>query len=106
VSDQIIVQYLGFESKGDSREYAFSVREPSGEPLEYTLTVVNEAFLSHRIQYQDAPQICSLRLHRELATNANHPSTTHFSITDAELAEYHNSRKPKSPSTSKPRRDD
>ena len=100
------MQYLGFKSKESCREYAFSVREPSGEPLEYTLTIVNEAFASHRVRYQDAPEICSLRLRRELAANGNHPRMTQFSITDVELAEYRNPRKPKSPFILKLPRDD
>ncbi|MGB9334686.1 MAG: hypothetical protein WCB14_06750, partial [Candidatus Acidiferrales bacterium] len=106
LSDQIIVQYVGFEEKGGLREYAFTVREPSSEPLDYTLTIFNEAFVAHRARYQDAPDICSLRLRRELATNANHPPTTHFSITDAEMAEYHDARKQKPLRSFQPRRDD
>jgi len=106
LSDQVIVQYLGFEEKGGLREYSFTVREPAHEPLQYTLTIINEAFVAHRARYQDAPDICSLRLHRELATNANHPPTTHFSITDAEMAEYHDTRKPKPLRSFQPRRDD
>jgi len=38
LSDQVIVQYLGFEEKGGLREYSFTVREPAHEPLQYTLT--------------------------------------------------------------------
>ena len=96
MSDPIIVQYVGFQAKTLVREYMFAVREVPSEPLQYTLTIANEAFASHRARYQDAPDICSLRLHRELATHANHPPTTEFCVTDAELADYHEARKPKS----------
>ena len=65
-------------------------------PREYTLTIPNEAFQAHRARYQDAPQICSLRLRRELATNANQPPTNEFCITDAELADYRGARAQKS----------
>jgi len=88
VGDNIIVQYVGFEAKPSVREYTFSVRETSNEPRDFTLTITNEAFDSHRARYQDAPDICSLRLHRELATYANHPPKTHFRITEAELDDY------------------
>lgn len=64
---------------------------------EYALTIANEAFEAHRARYQDGPDICSLRLHRELAANANHPPTTHFCVTDAELADYGDARRPKPP---------
>ena len=31
------------------------MREVSGEPREFTFTILNEAFRAHRITYQDAP---------------------------------------------------
>jgi len=93
--DQIIVQYVGFKVKLLVREHIFAVREPSNEPLEYTVTIANQAFVSHRAQYPDGPNICSLRLHRELAPNANRPPTTEFCVTDSELADYQNDSKPK-----------
>ncbi len=98
MSNALIVEYIGFESKPMVREYTFRVREVCKEPREYTLTVLNEAFDSHRARYQDAPEICSQRLHRELAANANHLPKTHYRITDAELDDY------RSAHTSKPSR--
>jgi hypothetical protein len=95
LKDQIVVQYVGFSAKALVREYTFAVREPAGEACEYTLAITNEAFESHRARYQDAPEICSLRLHRELASNANRPLETQLSITDAELADYLSARKQK-----------
>jgi hypothetical protein len=94
LSDQIIVQYIGFSTKGLVRAYTFSVRAAAGDPREYTLTIANEAFESRRARYQDAPEICSMRLRRELAENAD-GAATQFSITDAELADYQGARKPK-----------
>jgi len=88
VSEKIYVQYLGFESKAEVREYTFCVREVSHEPREFILTIANEAFVSHRARYQDAPDICYVKLQRELATYANHPPETHFQITDTELDDY------------------
>lgn len=93
--DQIIVQYVGFAAKALVREYTFAVRGTEATPREYTLTIANEAFQAHRARYQDAPQICSLRLHRELATNENQPPASEFCITDAELADYRGARAPK-----------
>jgi hypothetical protein len=54
VSTAVIVQYLGFQAKPLSREYTFNVRG-GGEEREYTLNIANEAFVSHRASYQDAP---------------------------------------------------
>jgi hypothetical protein len=96
VSDTIIVQYLGFEAKPLVREYTFQVRE-SGADREFTLQIANEAFLSHQVQYQDAPAICSKRLQAELAAHANHPTELQYVITSAELVAFRASRpeKPK-----------
>jgi len=90
-----MVQFVGFESKRLSREYKFTVRESATEPREFTLTIANKAFDEHRVRYQDAPDVCSLKLRQELAAHANHPDATHFSITDLELEEYRSSHAPR-----------
>ena len=61
MSDGAIVQYRGFAVKLLVREYTFNVRE-AGSEREFTLSIENEAFVSHRARYQDAPSICSERL--------------------------------------------
>ena len=106
MSDRIIVQYVGFQATALVREYTFAVRESAGDPLEYTLTIANEAFASRRVRYQDAPEICSLRLHRELDAHGNHPPTINFCVTDAELANYELSRRPKANGVFQRRRDE
>jgi len=95
MADQFIVQYVGFTAGALAREYNFVVRDESRQSRQYTLTIANEAFLSHRVQYQDGPNICSLRLHRELAAGSDHPIEALFSVTDSELAEYQEDHKAK-----------
>ena len=95
MDDPIILQYVGFETKGAVREYVFSRRRPGGEPSNYFVTIANEAFAAHRASYQDAPSICSTRLRRECATQADHPPSTTFSVGDAELAAYRDAHAPK-----------
>ena len=90
MSDSVVVQFVRFEAKAFVREYFFTVREASCEPRQFTLTIANEAFVSHRARYQDAPDICSLKLRRELVIDPSQPSKTCFSISDAELDEYRN----------------
>lgn len=85
MSRSVIVRYAGFASKPMVREYCFLVRDVSSEPHEFTFTILNEAFRSHRVRYQDAPEICSIKLHGELAQQLNHPLKTHYRITDIEL---------------------
>jgi hypothetical protein len=93
--DAVIVQYVGFQAKSLVREYTFTVREAPSDPLQYILEIANEAFESHRARYQDAPDICSLKLRRELVAHANHPPETRFVIADGELADYRDARKVK-----------
>ncbi len=64
------VQYVGFTAKAMVREYSFLVRESSIESHEVTFTILNEAFTSHRLSLQNGPDICSLKLHRELADSS------------------------------------
>jgi hypothetical protein len=94
VSDVVVLQYVGFETKGAVREYTFTLRGTGGEFSEYFVTIANDAFVTHRVRYQDAPDICSLRLHREFATQTDHPPSTRFCVTDAELADYRHAHTP------------
>ena len=64
MNDNVVVQFIGFEAKALVREYNFQVRRASSEIREFTLTIVNEAFNSRSVRYQDVAEICSLRLHR------------------------------------------
>jgi hypothetical protein len=108
MSDAILMQYVGFESKNQGREYTFQVRYAADDIRDFTLTILNQAFTSHRVRYQDAPSVCSLKLRRELTANANHPSQTNFLISDAELDDYrlgHTSKSSKSPYGPKPQDD-
>ena len=95
MSDAVVFQYLGFQTKGAEREYTFVLRGPGGESADYFVTIANAAFLAHRVRYQDAPDICSLRLRKEFSAEATHPPLTRFCITDAELSEYRDAHAPK-----------
>lgn len=94
--DKTIVQYMGYTAKPLVREYRFTVRPAAGEMREFTVTILNEAFSSHRARFQDAPDICSHRLQRELAAPPSEESEkTHFRISDTELEEYRTAHTPK-----------
>jgi len=96
MSDSLIVQFVGYEVRPLAREYRFTVREDKAEPREFTLSIASTAFDCRRARFQDAPDICSLRLHKELAADANHPANTQFQITDEELDDYRGRHSPKS----------
>jgi len=85
------MQFVGFTAKALVREYTFMVREESLEPREFTVTIAHEAFSEHRLRFQDAPDVCSLKLRRELMNGANLLPESHFSLTNAELEDYRTS---------------
>ena len=58
------------------------------------MTIANTSFDCRRA-VQGSAGMCSLRLHRELAADANHPANTHFEITDEELDDYRGRHSPK-----------
>jgi len=88
---KVNVQYVGFEAKALGREYHFIVRQALDETSEFILTIGNEAFGSRRVRFQDAAEICSLRLHRELACFENHPPDSHYRISETDLDDYRSS---------------
>jgi hypothetical protein len=96
MTENVIVQYVGFEAKALVREYSFIVRGALNETSEFTLTIGNEAFGSRRVRFQDAPEICSLRLQRELAVFENHPPKAHYRISETDLDDYRSSHTPSS----------
>jgi hypothetical protein len=91
------VEYLGFSTKGTSREYALRVRLAAGEAHDFTLAIANAAFLAQRVRYQDAPDVCFLKLQRELAASPGALPAAYLSVSDAELAEYRAAHAPKLP---------
>lgn len=85
------MQFVGFTSGALAREYTFMVREASIAPREFTVAIANEAFTERRLSFQDAPDVCSLKLRRELINGANLLPESHFCVTNAELDDYRTS---------------
>jgi hypothetical protein len=92
------VEYQAFTAAKTAREYHLRVRR--GTELHYDLTVAipNEAFLSGRVRYQDAPDICFSKVQREMAAcGQDGVPAASFTITDQELEEYRVAHAPKTP---------
>lgn len=94
---KVNVQYAGFEAKPRARQYKFLVQQETGT-REFTLSIFNEAFSSRQISFQDAPDFCSAKLHRELAAFANDPPESQYKISEAELEEYQRAHAPRTTS--------
>jgi hypothetical protein len=91
------VEYVGFTTRGTAREYTLRVRQSAGEPTEFRLAIPNEAFLAQRVRYQDAPEICFLKLQRELLACGEGLPSLRLTVTDADLEEYRVAHAPKTP---------
>ena len=88
-------QYVGFTVNAKTREYQLQVARPDGEPHQFTVAISNKAFLAKRVRYQDAPEICFLKLQRELEESGDGIPARHLTVTDAELEEYKAAHTPK-----------
>jgi len=91
------VEYLGFAVRGAVREYALRVRHAQGEAHDFTLVIPNEAFVGHLVRYQDAPEVCFLKLQRELAACTDGLPASQLNVTDFDLEEYRVAHSPKTP---------
>jgi hypothetical protein len=88
MSEAVFMEYMGFKSTTQGREYAFHVRFSSQDSRDYTVTIASEAFISRRVSYQDGPNVCSSRLKRELTANPGVPTGTSFLIDQKELDDH------------------
>ena len=96
------IEYLGFTVNESTREYRLRAKQPGGEFQAFTLSISNEAFLAHRVRYQDGPDICFLKLQRELIACGDTLPALHHDVTDAELEDYRATHTPK-PNKNRPK---
>jgi hypothetical protein len=91
------VEYVDFRATEAVREYRLRVRQ-GADVHHVTVAIPNEAFLSGRVRYQDAPDICFLKIQQELAAGEEGalPAPA-LEMTDQELEEYRVSHAPKTP---------
>jgi hypothetical protein len=90
-----LIEYLGFGAGEAAREYRLRVRCGS-ETRGVTVAIANEAFLSGRARYQDGPNICFLKIQREVAAQEEGSLLSRdHEMTDRELEEYTVSHTPK-----------
>ena len=64
---------------------------------DFTLAIANQAFLERRVRYQDGPDLCFLKLQRELAENVGTVPSSYLSVSDAEIEAYRTAHTPKPP---------
>jgi hypothetical protein len=90
------VEYLGFQARESTREYAMRVKHLGQDDREYTIIIAIDAFLQNRVRYQDAPEICFQKLQRELdACAEGKEPAKKLKVSNAELEEYRVAHSPK-----------
>jgi hypothetical protein len=93
------VQYVGFRISDTSRDYRLLVHHPDGQCDEFIIAIEHEAFLSHRVRYQDGAEICFLKLRQVLEARASTPDSAppalRQTVTEDNLREYRESHAPK-----------
>ena len=77
------------------------VSSTEADAREYLVSIPNEAFLSNRVRYQDGPQICFLKLERELIARGD-KAKSKMKVTDQELDEFRDTHT-KKPQQHRPR---
>jgi hypothetical protein len=95
VAGAMQVAYVGFSVRGAAREYTLRVRLASGDSRDFVLAIPNAAFLAHHVRYQDAPELCFLKLQRELIACGDAELTADVTITEDDLEQYRVSHAPK-----------
>ncbi len=92
------IEYLTFTAGTAAREYHLRVRWGAEEAHDVTVVIPNEAFLSGRVRYQDAPDVCFLKIQKECSEGGEGsvPDRT-LRMTDQELEEYKVAHTPKNP---------
>jgi len=89
------VEYVGFTVNEATREYCLRAKLPDGEYQKFTIAILNKAFMERRVRYQDAPDICFLKLQRELVISGDSLPALHHDLSNDELEEYRISHTPK-----------
>jgi hypothetical protein len=90
------VEYVGFTTETNSRDYCLRAQD-GAVSHNFVRAIPLEAFIARRARYQDAPEICFLKLQRELAAGSGTLPDAYLSITDLDLEEYRAAHAPKPP---------
>ncbi len=91
------LEYVGFKTEGETREYLLRVRHPGGETRDVRVAIPFRAFQDHLARFQDGPEICFAKLRGDLVTLAGEPLPDRQELTTADLDAFRLARAPKPP---------
>ena len=91
-------EYIGFTVNDTYRIYKILVSRPDGESREFEIAIANRRFLTNQVRYQDAAEICFLKVERELRRCGDDSiPASRIHVTEAELDEYREAHTKKVP---------
>ena len=82
------VSYVGFKNLATSREYTLRVTQVNGTSNDFLFAVSNDAFLTHHVRYQDAAEICFLKLQRAVIASDPALPAARQDLTEQDFEEY------------------
>ena len=82
------VSYVGFKNLATSREYTFRVTQVDGTSNDFLFAVSNDAFLTHHVRYQDAAEICFLKLQRAVVASDPALPAARQALTEQDFEDY------------------
>ncbi len=84
---QTIIRYIGFRATTRGREYTMHVADGASS-REFVLLITHQAFADREARFQDAPDVCSGKLRRELAANPGLEPADCTAVTKQDLLDY------------------
>ena len=87
---QPIVRYVGFRSTARGREYTMRVSDVQSS-RDFVLLISHQSFAANEARFQDAPDVCSGKLRRELAADPDLLPGDGIAVTHQDLLDYRNS---------------
>ncbi len=81
--------------KPRGRDYLYLVVDRKTENREFTFTISNQSFVGAHMPYQDAADLCYQKLRRNLDLETpEQPLPRHATLSDQDLEEYLEKRRP------------
>jgi len=86
-SRNVIVRFAGFRATARGREYTMHVADGLSS-REFVLLITHQSFAAREARFQDAPDVCSSKLRRELAADPGLVPGDCMTVTTQDLADY------------------
>jgi hypothetical protein len=82
-----VVRYVGFRATPQGREYTMSVSDAASS-RDFVLFISHQAFATHETRFQDAPDVCSAKLRRELDADPTLSPDGGLVVTSEDMLDY------------------